>query len=257
MLIDVHAHLYDEKLIKRIDEVILNAEKNRVKKIICVSDNPVSAEKVLRLSEKYENIYACIGVHPNESESYTDEFALFLKRHGQNKKLVAIGEIGLDYHYQPFDKERQVFVFLEQLKLASLLKLPVQLHCRDAMKDMLELLKNNKRYLKHGGIMHCFSGSTSDLKVISELGLKISVGGVVTFKNAKIHQELISQISLELIMFETDCPYLSPHPFRGQLNEPKNLPLTAEKVAELKDLSLDEIARISTENCFKVFRKLK
>lgn len=257
MLVDVHAHLYDNNLIEKIDKVIADAEKNGVKKIICVSDNPISAEKVLELAEKYENVYACLGVHPNEAELFTNEFVSLLKGHANDKKVVAIGEIGLDFHYLPFDKEGQIYVFLEQLKLADFFNLPVQLHCRDAMQDMLELLIKNKQYLKNGGIMHCFNGSANDLKIISELGLKISVGGVVTFKNAQDFQELISQIPLELITFETDCPYLSPHPFRGKLNEPKNLILTVEKVAELKHLSFNEITKISTENCFKIFKKLK
>lgn len=257
LLIDVHAHLYDKNLIGRIDEIISNAKKNRVRKIICVSDNPNSAKCILNLSEKYKNIYACLGVHPCEEKTYTNEFADFLTNNKHNEKIVGIGEIGLDYHYEPFDKERQIFVFLEQLKLASLLKLPVQLHCRDAMKDMLDLLIKNKQLLKYGGIMHCFNGSLSDLKVINELGLKISIGGVATFKNAKTFQELISEIPLDLITFETDCPYLSPHPLRGKINEPKNLLLTAEKVADLKHLTLDEIIKISTENCLQVFKKLK
>jgi len=257
LLIDVHAHLYDKNLIEKIDEIILNAEKSRVQKIICVSDNPNSAKQVLKLSKKYENVYACLGVHPCEERLYTSEFADFLINNKQNKKIVGIGEIGLDFHYEPFNKERQIFIFLEQLKLANDLKLPVQLHCRDAMKDMLELLRKNKKLLKHGGIMHCFNGSLDDLKVISELGLKISIGGVATFKNAKTFQELISKISLDLITFETDCPYLSPHPLRGKINEPKNLILTAKKVADLKNLTLDEIIKISTENSLQVFKKLK
>jgi len=257
LLVDVHAHLYDKNLIDRIDEIILEAEKNKVEKIICVSDNPTSAEKVLDISKKYKNIYACIGVHPSEAHLYNNSFASFLEKHGLDKKVVAIGEIGLDYHFQPYDKESQIYVFLEQLKIAYSLKLPIQIHCRDAMKDMLTLLNDNKDLLKYGGILHCFSGTLNDLEEIKRLGLKISVGGVITFKNAKTFQELIKQIPIEQLMFETDCPYLTPHPFRGNINEPKYLALTAEKVADLKEMNFSEVARITTENSFKLFNKLK
>lgn len=257
MLVDVHAHLYDENLIEKIDDVISKAEENKIEKIICVSDNPFTAKKVLEISNKFKNIYACIGVHPSESHLYNEDFTNFLKKHGQDEKVVAIGEIGLDFHSHPYDKEKQIDVFLKQLKVANLLKLPVQIHCRDAMQDMLCLLKENANLLGYGGILHCFSGTLDDLKDIEKLGLKISVGGVITFKNAKSYQELIRKVPLNLIMLETDCPYLTPHPYRGNINEPKYLALTAEKIAELKNLSQDEVARITTENCYKVFKKLK
>lgn len=177
-------------------------------------------------------------------------------KNSTNEKVVAIGEIGLDYHFEPFDKNQQMQVFTKQLELANQIKLPVQIHCRDAMKDMLKILNSNKQLLKQGGIVHCFSGNLNDLNQIQELGLKISLGGVVTFKNSKDLQNLIKDIPLEMIMFETDCPYLTPHPYRGKINEPKYMALNAKKVAELKNIPYKEMFEISTNNCLDVFKKI-
>ncbi|MDD3232258.1 MAG: TatD family hydrolase [Clostridia bacterium] len=255
-LIDVHAHLNDERY-NNLNETLKNAKQSKVEKIICVSYDFESSKKALKLSTENENIYAAIGIHPNNSEFFSQDFIDFLTKNYQNKKVVAIGEIGLDYHYENFDKEKQRNVFIAQLKLADTFGLPVQVHCRNAMNDTLEILTEHRNLLKNGGIMHCFKGSFENLRKVGELGLKISVGGVVTFKNAIETQELIEKVPLDMILFETDCPYLTPHPYRGKTNEPKFLELTVQKTAEFKDISFQKMMQISTENCYKIFKKLK
>jgi TatD DNase family protein len=256
MLIDVHAHLNDKTLITRIEEIIQDAKNCGIEKIICVSDSLNSSKAILEIAKKYENIYASLGVHPSVLDSFNEEFVDLVIKNSTNEKVVAIGEIGLDYHFEPFDKNQQMQVFTKQLELANQIKLPVQIHCRDAMKDMLKILNSNKQLLKQGGIVHCFSGNLNDLNQIQELGLKISLGGVVTFKNSKDLQNLIKDIPLEMIMFETDCPYLTPHPYRGKINEPKYMALNAKKVAELKNIPYKEMFEISTNNCLDVFKKI-
>ena len=255
-LIDVHAHLNDERY-DNVNEIIKNAKQSKVEKIICVSYDFESSKKALKLSAENKNIYAVIGIHPNNSDSFQQDFIDFLKANYHNEKVVAIGEIGLDYHYENFDMKKQKDVFIAQLKLADAFDLPVQIHCRNAINDTLEILTEYRNFLKNGGIMHCYQGSFENLKKVGELGLKISVGGIVTFKNAIEIQELIERVPLDMILFETDCPYLTPHPYRGTTNEPKFLELTAQKTAELKDISLKKMMQISTENCYKVFKKLK
>lgn len=253
MLVDTHAHLNDEKLEINLKEIIKNAKENQVEKIICVGFDIKSSKKAIEIAEKYENIFACIGVHPSDAESFNAEAKAFLLENASNKKVVAIGEIGLDYHYEPYDKELQKHVFEEQIILANKVGLPIQVHTRDATKDTLDILKNNKQYLEKGGIVHCFSGSFETLLEIQKLGLKISVGGVITFKNAKNTIELIEKMPLEMLMLETDCPYLSPAPHRGQINEPCNLIFIAKKIAEIREISFDDVAKISTQNAEKVF----
>jgi len=163
MLIDTHAHLNDEKLEINLKEIIKNAKENMLEKIICVGFDINSSKKAIEIAEKYENVFACIGIHPSDAESFNAEAKAFLLENASNKKVVAIGEIGLDYHYEPYDKELQKQVFIDQLKLASKVGLPIQVHTRDATKDTLDILKTNKQFLKNGGIVHCFSGSYETL----------------------------------------------------------------------------------------------
>lgn len=253
MLIDVHAHLNDEKLIKNLDDIIKNAKLKQVEKIICVGFDLNSSQNAIKIAEKYENVFACIGVHPSDAESFNAETKKFLLENADNKKVIAIGEIGLDYHYEPYDKILQKQIFEEQIKIADKAGLPIQIHSRDATKDTLDILKSNKQYLNNGGIVHCFSGSYETLMEIQKLGLKISVGGVITFKNAKSTIELIEKMPLEMLMLETDCPYLSPAPHRGEINEPQNVYFIAQKIADIRDISLENLSKITSKNTSDVF----
>lgn len=170
---------------------------------------------------------------------------------------MAIGEIGLDYHYEPHDKNLQKQIFVKQLMLANSLNLPVQIHCRDATFDTLEILKTNKNLLQNGGIMHCFSGSLETLRELKKLNIKISLGGILTFKNARTTVEIASKMPLDMLTFETDCPYLAPVPFRSQINQPKNLIFTAQKFADIRNINLENLENIVLANTLEVFPKLK
>lgn len=255
MLIDTHAHLTDEKFNNCRQEVINNLSNNNVEKVFCVAYNKQTIREVVELAEKHNNIYAIIGIHPEEVDDFDSESIALIKQHASNPKVIAIGEIGLDYHYDNYDRYKQKDVFVNQLKLAYELKLPVCIHNRDSIGDCLEILKENKQYLIHGGVVHCFSESVEIYKEIKKLGLKISLGGILTFKNSVVAPQVCKIADIEDILLETDCPYLAPHPYRGQLNEPKYTSLVAQKIAEIKDISYDTVVDITTKNALELFKK--
>ena len=256
MIIDVHAHLNDEKLILDIEKILEECRQNDIKKVIGVGYDFNSSRLVFDLSQKYKEIYCAIGIHPSAPNDFEKKYIDFLRGVADNKKVVAVGEIGLDYHYEPFSKSKQQVVFLRQLELADSLHLPVQIHCRDAVEDTINLLKTNKHLLNSGGIFHCFSENIDVLNEVQKLGLKISVGGIVTFKNAKNIVEMVKKMPIDMLTLETDCPYLTPHPHRGVINNPNYIILTAEKIAELKNISYNELCEITTRNAENVFKKL-
>lgn len=257
MLIDVHAHLNDERLENQIEDVLKRAKENKVEKIICVGYNLQSSKKAIELAEKFDEVYASIGIHPNELQDFNENAEKFLIDNSAHKKVVSIGEIGLDYHYLPCDKELQKKVFVRQLEIAYQCKLPIQIHSRDASQDTVEILKQHKNLLAYGGLVHCFSGSVEMLNEIEKLGLKISMGGVLTYKNARQTVDVIKALPLSMLTLETDCPYLSPVPFRSELNEPKNVKYVAQKVAEIRNIYLEEISKIASANTLELFKKLK
>lgn len=255
-MIDIHAHIYDEKLIDKLEEVLENAKNAGVEKIVCVGSSIPTSKKALALAEKYENVYAVIGVHPDDAESFDESQEQFLRENARHPKVIAIGEIGLDFHYNPHDKQKQKEVFVRQLELADEVNLPIQIHSRDATGMMIETLQENKHLLKNGGIIHCYSGSVETLKQILDLGLSISMGGIVTFKNARETLEVAEFVPLDRLVLETDCPYLTPHPHRGEINEPKFIALSAQKIALIKGILTSEVDKITTQNAHRIFPKL-
>lgn len=257
MLFDVHAHLYDEKFEGQTEKIINEAKENRVDVLLCASSDLSSSKKSIEIANKYSNVYAVIGIHPDDCENFDKETERFLIENSNNPKVVAIGEIGLDYHYDNPNKERQKEVFIKQLEIANKVKLPIQIHSRDATEDTIEILTSHKQLLQNGGIVHCFSGSTETLKQIEKLGLKISVGGILTFKNARKPVEVVESAPLEMLMTETDCPYLAPHPHRGEINSPKYIPLILEKIAEIKNIDKIKLEKIIENNILSVFTKIK
>ena len=257
MFIDTHAHLNDAKLLPDVNGVIFRAKEFNVERIVNAGCDLASSQKGIELADKYKEVYACIGVHPENAKCFDNQIENFLMENGEREKVIAIGEIGIDYHYEGYDKELQKKVFIRQLEIANELKLPVVIHSRDATGDMLEILKNNSNLLKYGGLMHCFNGSLETLKEVLKLGLKVSFGGAITFKNSKNAPELIKNIPLESFTLETDCPYLCPEPFRGKINEPKNIPLIAQKIADILNKNVSEIEKITTLNAKNLFKKLK
>ncbi|MGN1201622.1 MAG: TatD family hydrolase [Candidatus Caccovivens sp.] len=259
-LVDVHAHLCDEKF-DNVDEVIAMAFASGVKKIICASYNLSSSKDAVELSKKYKSVFATVGVHPENVVEYSDfSFLNEIETLAQNEKVVAIGEIGLDYHY--FDgltqdeiekiKKQQKFAFTNQIAIANKLNLPVQIHSRDAMGDTIEILKRNP--LKRKSLLHCYSGSIESASILMDLGFSFSFGGVVTFSNAKNVQEVVKNLPIERILLETDCPYMSPVPFRGQRNEPKNVVYIADAIARLKGMKFEQVLEKTTENAQKMFK---
>lgn len=252
MFIDVHAHMLDEKF-ENSEEVVERAFFAGVEKIIVASANCKESEDAVDFATKHDNIFCMIGVHPEDCGEI-DKVEEVLSKLAQSQKVVAVGEIGLDYHYENPDKDLQKRMFEKQILLADNFGLPIEIHSRDAMADTMEILKRNKSHLSHGGIFHCYSGSVEEAKEILKLGLSFSFGGVCTFKNARKVVEVLEFLPIENILLETDCPYLAPVPHRGETNEPKYIPIIAEKIAQIKGISLEEVAKKTTENAERIFK---
>ena len=247
MIIDTHAHLDMLNDPKRAIEEALEAG---VEKIIVPGVEPDTFEKVIKLADEYENVYAQVGVHPSEAQKFSDDTAGRMMELAAHKKVVAIGEIGLDYYWDKTFVDVQKKVFKTQIEIANALKLPVVVHDREAHGDTFEILEqmDAKKVL-----LHCFSASLVFAKRCVEKGWFIALGGVVTFKNAKKVRQVAKEIPLEHIMLETDTPYLTPHPYRGEENAPKYIVLSAKEIANLKDTALSEVERVTTANAQNFF----
>ncbi len=196
-------------------------------------------------------------MHPEHANAYNAEFEAFIEKNINNNKVLAIGEIGLDYYWNKDNKQIQKQVLVSQLKLAHKHKVPFIIHCRDAIGDLITILNQNKNILEFGGVVHCFNESIESYKQLSALGLKFSFGGSITFKNSKNAPELLKVVDVNDILLETDCPYLTPEPLRGkEKNQPKNVWLVLNKIAEYKNMNLETLAEITNKNVYKVFKKL-
>lgn len=250
MFIDSHAHIYE------IDAkaAIKNAKDALVEAIVCPGTNIDSCLKSVQLAKENDIVYACVGFHPEDFEVLTKEDEQKLISLAKNEKVVAIGEIGFDYHFRSDNKDFQKYLFVRQLEIAHDLKKPVVVHVRDAMEDVISILHEHKDLLVYGGVIHCFGGDVNDAKRLLDLGLDFTFGGICTFKNSKTMKDVIQFLPLDRILLETDTPYLAPVPLRGQVNEPKNVVLVAEKIAELKNMNIEEIAKITTKNAKRVFK---
>lgn len=267
MLIDTHAHLnfpdYKNDLQKAIDRAI----KNDVAKIICVSSNVTDSAKAIEIAKKYPKIvYAAVGIHPHQTDLREklslEEQLSQLKKLARDKKVVAIGECGLDFSPVPpaggptplIERDRsekeQIFLFREQIKLALDLNLPILIHSRQALPQVLEILRSFKGKLT--GVFHCYSGGKKDIKKVEEIGFYFGIDGNLTYDVGL--QNVVKQIPLEKILLETDCPFLSPKPYRGLRNEPKNVKLIAEFIATLKDIPLNQVIQITSHNAKTLFR---
>ncbi len=253
MIIDSHCHLYDEKLDNIRDKIIENLEKTG-QVCICSSDNIESSKKSIFIANSSNNIYATIGTHPHCANQFKDKDLQIYKNLSKNKKVVAIGEIGLDYFYDYSPRDIQKEVLIKQIKLACELSLPCVFHVRDAIQDFLEIVKNNKQFLNNSALIHSFSGSIEVAKILLNLDFYFSFNGIITFKNANKILEVVKFIPIDRILIETDSPYLTPVPYRGDINRPEYVELVAEKIAVLKNLSKDEVINITTNNAKKFFR---
>ena len=247
MYIDTHCHIsknyYDD-----ITEVITDSKNNGLDKIIISCCEVDDIEESLNIINNYDNVYATFGYHPDQIDKVCDEDLKKLETLIKtNQKIVGIGEIGLDYHYGT-DKEKQKKLFKEQLKIAQRLNLPVVIDSRDATKDTIDILK----MFNVSGVIHCFSGSLETANIYISMGYKLGIGGVLTFKNSKLYR-VIENINLENIVLETDSPYLTPEPYRGKTNSSKYIPIIAKKLAEIKKVSIEEVAKITTNNAYLTF----
>ena len=249
-IFDTHAH-YDDKAFDEDRYELLDAmPKNNVKYIINQGTDIETSKFSISLAEKYDYIYAAVGIHPEEI--YKEENVEDIKKLTSHKKVVAIGEIGLDYHYDNTNKEDQLKYFKEQLHLANDVNLPVVVHSRDAQKDTLDTLKSIK--INNSGVVHCFSGSLESAKELLKLNFYLGFDGPITFKNAQKALEVLEYIPLDKILIETDAPYLTPIPFRGERNNSMYLTYVINKIAEIKNLSADEIADITMNNAKTLFK---
>ena len=252
MYIDAHAHLDDPQLSSREEEIIESAKSAGVGVIVNASSDLPSSRSSVALAARRKEVYAVIGVHPHEAKTYTAEAEKELISLSKEKKVVAFGEIGLDYHYDLSPRETQKEILEREIAVAEALSLPVVFHVREAYEDFNAILERNKSRLKKGILLHCYGGSAELAKYYSKhFDAYFSFGGVLTF--AKRKEEVLAEIPAERLLLETDCPYMTPVPFRGTPNEPKHIPLVAAKMAELTGRTQEEIEKITTENALRFY----
>ena len=256
-LIDTHAHLDFPELYNRLDEVLKNALENGVKRIVTISTNLNKIDKIIQISKNYKEVYHTVGVHPNEvlKDKNNSNYEMILDL-SKNEKCVGIGECGLDYHYGNDSKAEQKASFITQINVSRATNLPLIIHARDADKDMINILENEYKNGPFKAILHCFS-SGKDLALCGlNLGFYISFSGIVTFKSAKLIQEIATLIPDDKILVETDAPYLSPTPLRGSVNEPKNCSITAKYLADIRKCEFSTFIDQLYMNSFKIFDKI-
>ena len=250
-LIDTHCHM---SLTDDIDGIIMDAEHNNVKKFIISGCDKRSIRDGLEIIYRYPEVYMTIGFHPDEVDELTDkdieDLEVLIKT---NKKIVGIGEIGLDYYHNDMNKERQREFFIKQLELAKKYDLPVVIHSRESIGEIYDILKEHKGIR---GVIHCFSGSLEMAKLFIDLGFYLGIGGVITFKNSKL-KEVVEELDLNNIVLETDSPYLAPEPYRGKTNYPQNIKIVAQFIRKLKNISIDEVTEVTTNNVNKIYNLYK
>ena len=247
MLIDTHCHLF-KKYFKDLNTVIKDAKEKNVNIYISAADNIEACREMIEVTKKYNSIYICLGVHPSCLNEDLDELEKLITDNISNPQFIAIGEIGLDYYYGKDSKDRQIKIFERQLSLAEKYNLPVVIHSREATMDTLNIIK--KYNVK--GVIHSFNGSLETACEYIKLGYKLGVNGIITFKNCKL-KEVIKELDLSNLVLETDCPYLTPEPFRKYSNEPKYLSVIAEFLSNLLNVSLEEVINITTNNAYDIF----
>ena len=253
MIFDTHCHLNSKELYKDVEKHINEAKNAGIARFLVVGYDYKSSKLAVELAEKHEEIYAAIGYHPTDSITATKQDFENTFKYINHPKVVAVGEIGLDYHWttEPSERELQKELFIAQIEVANKHNLPIIIHCRDAVKDCLEIVKDY--HVNKGGVMHCYSGSLDSAYEFIKQGFYISLGGPVTFTNGKKPKLVASEVPLDKLLVETDSPYLTPHPYRGQMNAPKHTLLVVQEIARLKGLSEEEVASKTYENAIKLF----
>lgn len=254
MLFDTHTHINVDAFDEDVDGVIQNAKDNGIERMAVVGFDEKTIERAIELKNKYPEIYLILGWHPTEAGTYTDKVEeKLLNTYLKEDKVVAVGEMGLDYHWMEDPKEVQMDVFRREIRLAKEVGLPVSIHNRDAVEDCYKVLKE-EHIEDIGGIMHSFNVDTYWMEKFLDLGMEISLSGVVTFKNAPEVREIAEAVPMDRLLVETDAPFLAPHPNRGKRNEPAYVRYVAEKIAEVRGISYEEVAQKTTENANRLFR---
>ena len=252
MIFDSHAHYDDEAFDEDREELLTKLKDNGVGCVVNISASLHNCENVMNLIGKYDFMYGTIGVHPSETGTLQDEDEEKLRQWAKSDKIVAIGEIGLDYYYPEPSRECQKEWFKKQIAIAKDLNLPLVIHSRDAAADTLSIIKEEKAY-ECGGVIHCFSYEKEMAKQYIDMGFYLGIGGVVTFKNARKLKEAVEYAPIDKIVLETDCPYLAPEPFRGKRNDSSLIKYVAEQIGIIKNMPSEEVIRITYENAKKMY----
>lgn len=248
MFIDTHCHL-DRKYYENLNQIIDEMDNNIM---IASGSDPISNKEVIKLVEKYPNIYGTLGLHPEVADNYLDEDLEFIEDNISNSKIVAIGEIGLDYYYGKENIEKQKKLFQKQIELAIKFNKTIVIHSRDAFLDTYNMLKENNLE-NHKIVMHCYSYSLESAKMLEKMNIMFGIGGVLTFKNGQKLKEVVENIDITKLLLETDSPYLAPEPLRGKVNNPKNSYIVASKIAEIKNITIENVLDITTKNAIAQF----
>lgn len=252
MIVDSHAHYDDEQFDADRDEVLKRIQQQGVVRVVNPASNLDSARKCIELSETYDFLYCAVGIHPHDSKEFSEETLESIREMASNKKVVAIGEVGLDYHYDFSPQNIQKECFAAQIQLALELKLPLIIHDREAHRDVLDIIKAEKGY-EAGGVFHCFSGSVELARTVLDLGFYIALGGAVTFKNAVKPVEVAKYVPADRLLVETDSPYMAPVPYRGKRNDSGYLHEIIQKIAEIRGSDFDVIANTTAQNANRLF----
>ena len=256
MVIDSHCHLLHKNNEKSLDEIITHAQKNGVERFLNISTCESEFIPILKISDTNKNIYSTLGIHPHESDNMTGEVRNKITKLSSNKKVIGIGETGLDYYYENSNRENQTKSFIMHIEIAQELNLPLVIHMRSAESEMIEIIEKYIKKKDFSGVVHCFTGSTEFMQKLLPYNFLFSISGIVTFKNSTELRETIKMIPINKILVETDAPYLAPVPLRGKSNEPSYIIHTVKFLSNLKKLSFDEFSIITTNNFFNLFGKL-
>ena len=250
--IDTHVHLNDDTLYSKLEEVLSDARHSNVHLFFVVGWDMDSSKKALELSHKYDDVYAIIGFHPCNIRGYSDFEYHWLEEHANDERVVALGEIGFDFHWNDTTKEEQEEAFIRQIEIAKRIHKPISIHSRDADQATFDIIKKYDAAMI-GGVLHCYSGSSEMAKEYLKLNFIFGIDGPITFKNNRRGIDVVEKIDLKYLITETDSPYLTPHPYRGQENGPKYIPLIVEKIAEIKNMSSEEVMKQVRDNVKRVF----
>lgn len=250
-LFDTHAHLYDKRYNADRDQLITEFTANNIDKVITLGTDLNTSQECIDLAKRFDGVYAAVGLHPHDAKLFKDEDIAAFEKMAANEKVVAIGEIGLDYHYDFSPRDMQMHAFISQMELAKKLNLPVVYHVREAFGDFIPMVQKGE--VLSNAVMHCYGGSIESAKICLDAGMMISFTGVISFKNASKIKKVVEYIPMDRLMIETDCPYMAPVPYRGKRNEPAYVLEVARAMAQIKGISIEQMAEITYNNAVRFF----